>query len=64
MTGRLKDRTAEDFHALLDRLPSVNPLMPPFDAPDADHRAVAAYLASLSPDSWVAPGSTKPPPPP
>jgi mono/diheme cytochrome c family protein len=56
MVQRLKDRTAEGFYQLFDHLPSVNPLMPPFDdAPDADRRAVAAYLASLKPDSWNGP---------
>jgi mono/diheme cytochrome c family protein len=55
MTARLKGRTAEDFYALFDHLPSVNPIMPPFDdAPAADRRAVAAYLASLKPDTWGA----------
>jgi len=52
MTSRLKGRTAEDFYALFDHLPSVNPIMPSFDdAPDADHRAVAEYLADLKPDT-------------
>jgi mono/diheme cytochrome c family protein len=56
MTKRLKGRTADDFYALFDHLPSVNPIMPPFDdASDADQRAVAAYLASLKPDSWDSP---------
>lgn len=44
---RLKGRTADEFEALFDHLPSVNPIMPPFDAPAADRRAVAEYLAGL-----------------
>jgi hypothetical protein len=51
MTARLKGRTAEEFYRLFDHLPSVNPIMPPFDdAPEGDRRAVAEYLASLGPD--------------
>lgn len=53
MAKRLKGRTAAEFYALFDHLNSVNPIMPPFDdAPDEEQRAVAAYLASLTPDSW------------
>lgn len=52
MVKRLKNRSADEFYALFDRLPSVNPIMPPFDAPEVDRRAVAAYLASLTAESW------------
>ena len=45
---RLKGRTVDEFVALFDHLPAVNPIMPSFDdAPAADHRAVAVYLVSL-----------------
>jgi mono/diheme cytochrome c family protein len=54
MVKRLKGRSAGDFYTLFDHLPSVNPIMPPFDAPDDDRRAVAAYLASLTATSWDA----------
>jgi mono/diheme cytochrome c family protein len=64
MTKRLKGRTADDFYALFDHLPSVNPIMPPFDdAPDDEHRAVAAYLATLTPDGWDERSPGEPPAP-
>jgi mono/diheme cytochrome c family protein len=47
IAARLKGRRAAEFYALLDHLPSVNPVMPPFDASDRDRLAVAEYLASL-----------------
>jgi mono/diheme cytochrome c family protein len=55
IVDRLKGRTADDFYRLFDHLPSVNPIMPRFDeAPEADRRAVAAYLASLKEGRWDA----------
>jgi mono/diheme cytochrome c family protein len=38
------DRTAEDFENNLERLPEINPIMPPFEGTDEDRRALASYL--------------------
>ena len=47
IAARLKGRTRDEFHALLDHLPLVNPAMPGFQGTDEERRALAAYLGSL-----------------
>jgi mono/diheme cytochrome c family protein len=44
----LKGRTSQEFDALLDHLPALNPAMPGFRGGDEDRRALAAYLSHLS----------------
>ena len=44
-----KGRTPEFFDDLITRLPSVNEIMPPFEGTDADRRALAAHLSTLTP---------------
>jgi mono/diheme cytochrome c family protein len=52
---RLRGRTRDEFYALLDYLPAVNPVMPGFQGTDDERSALAAYLASLP----VVPGSLR-----
>jgi mono/diheme cytochrome c family protein len=47
ITARLKGRTRDDFYALLDHLPTVNPVMPAFTGTDDERRALSEYLGSL-----------------
>jgi mono/diheme cytochrome c family protein len=41
-------RSADEFYELLGRLPEVNEMMPPFPGNDAERRAVAEHLATLT----------------
>jgi len=41
-------RSADEFEALLGRLPELNEMMPPFEGTDADRRALAQHLAKLT----------------
>jgi mono/diheme cytochrome c family protein len=60
IAGRLKGRSADELYALFDHLPSVNPIMPRFDdAPEEDRRAVAAFLAGLTPGGDVGAGEAR-----
>jgi mono/diheme cytochrome c family protein len=45
---RAKGRDADAYYELLGRLTEVNDMMPAFEAPDAQRRALARYLAGLS----------------
>jgi mono/diheme cytochrome c family protein len=47
IAARLKGRTRDEFYALLDHLPAVNPVMPGFQGTDDERSALATYLASL-----------------
>ena len=42
-----KGRTADEFYALIDHLPTVNAAMPPFDGTAQERRALADYLPSI-----------------
>jgi mono/diheme cytochrome c family protein len=53
MAARLKDRSRDQFYVLLDRLPTLNPVMPGFEGSDGERRALAEYLVSLKDGATV-----------
>ena len=48
MAAMVKGRDAATMYDLIGRLEQVNEAMPPFEGTDAERRALADYLATLS----------------
>jgi mono/diheme cytochrome c family protein len=47
MGGLTSARGADEFYERIGDLPSINPIMPPFEGTDDDRRRLAEYLADL-----------------
>lgn len=47
MTRLARGQEAEQLFEKIGRLPSVNPIMPPFEGSEEDRRFLAEYLSNL-----------------